>query len=79
MSEAGRCTSSSNLSRKMRASFILRNVPSSASAELAAATNGRIVHKLWNNAPFSLTGSSSLGIEPKKKYPDALLAALRHR
>ena len=63
----------------MRASFILRNVPSSASAELAAATNGRIVHKLWNNAPFSLTGSSSLGIEPKNKYPDALLAALRHR
>eukprot|EP00984_Skeletonema_dohrnii_P012917 scaffold5280_cov90-Skeletonema_dohrnii-CCMP3373.AAC.8 len=63
----------------MRPSFILRNnVPSSASAELAR-TNGRMVHKLWNNAPFSLTGSSSLGIEPKEKYPDALLAALRHK
>ena len=65
--------SSVSISLMILASFALRkSAPNSASAA-DEATNFNKVHKTWI-APFSLIGCSSLGKEPRMKYP----AALRH-
>jgi hypothetical protein len=50
-----------------------KRAPSSASAA-DATTNRRMAHNV-NNAPFYLMGSPSLGDQPMKKWPHALLRA----
>ncbi len=50
-----------------------KRAPSSASAA-EAMTKRRMAHNV-KNAPFNLMGSPSLGVQPMKKWPHALLRA----
>ena len=50
-----------------------KRAPSSASAA-DATTNQRMAHKV-KKTPFNLMGSPSLGVQPMKKWPHALLRA----
>ena len=50
-----------------------KRAPSSASAA-DARTNQRMAHNV-KNAPFSMMGLPSLGDQPMKKWPHALLRA----
>ena len=65
---------SSRVNRKIMPSLqFKKRAPSSASAA-EATTKQRMAHKV-KNAPFNLMGSPSLGVQPIKKWPHALLRA----
>ena len=63
-------------SQMVRSSFVLMNSAPNSASESDDATNFRMVQRV-KNAPLSVMGSPSLGVEPRKKLPDArLLGAL---
>ena len=62
--------SSANVSLMVRPYFIfMKSAPNSDSAA-DDVTNFKMVHRVKNEA-LSVMGSTSLGTEPRKKWPDA--------
>ena len=69
------CPISSRVSRMILASMALRKRVTSSASAADAATHFKTVDCV-KMAPFNLMGHPSLGRDPRKKWPPALLQAL---
>ncbi len=65
---------SSRVNRKIMPSLQFKKRAPSSASTAEATTKQRMAHKV-KNAPFNLMGSPSLGVQPIKKWPHALLRA----